>query len=90
MPDESTDLYAQAFGSFVLNSQPQSLNSNHHRCQEELQVAMDQVARLTREVNGYQVEEKKLKNSTFQNIEKNIYPKFFRIRSSTINKKSNN
>lgn len=27
MPDESTDLYAQAFGSFVLN--PQQLNCNY-------------------------------------------------------------
>lgn len=45
LPDESTDLYAQAFGSFVLN--PQQLpcnNPDHHNKTEidDLQIKIDQ------------------------------------------------
>ena len=62
MPDESTDLYAQAFGSFVLNPQPQSLTAcTHRKCQEELEIAKDEIARLTRLVDEYQVNKRNVK-----------------------------
>lgn len=64
LPNESTDLYAQAFGSFLLNSQPMPCNNPDHCSKSEIDQFVTQAAnyaeelkKLTAEISQSQVKE---------------------------------
>ena len=56
--DESVDLYAQAFGSFVLNSQQLNSHCNHldHHTKEEMDDLQAKIAELESSVEGLRSE----------------------------------
>lgn len=67
LPDESVDLYAQAFGSFVINSQQQpTCNHPDHHNKEEVDELLTKIDALTKQLSSEKQEVEKLKLEKIQ------------------------
>ena len=66
MPDESTDLYAQAFGSFLLNTNQLACNHPDHHSKAEMDELQEKVDQLVSEATVRVGEMEKLVNEVGQ------------------------
>ena len=66
MPDESTDLYAQAFGSFLLNPNQLACNYPDHHNKAEMDELQEKVDQLVSEATARLEEMEKLTNEVSQ------------------------
>lgn len=66
LPDESTDLYAQAFGSFVLNPQQLTCNNPDHNSKTEIDDLQAKIDQFIAQAAVHAEEMEKLSNEVSQ------------------------